>query len=218
MVIRLVLVGLLLAASATTALAGAPYVGASGGANFVHQSDATFSTFYQFSNSGYIDQVRDVTYHTGYAVNAAVGYSFDRFRLEGEFGHKDADIDKVSGYIGSWPELPPLSNLKVDSYMINAYYDFANADIISPFIGGGIGVANVEVKGNRATPYDFDTNFSDIGFGYQIMAGLTGKVAKHINLDLYYRFMGTTFDLQHDRITISPYHSSNILAGLRYSF
>lgn len=216
MVIRFVLIGLLLAAPATTALAGGPYVGASGGVSFVHQSDVTYTEKYAWTSA---DFVGDMTFHTGYAFNAAVGYNFDRFRLEAEYGHKAADANKVSATNSSLWALAPLvnSNLTVDSYMVNAYYDHANAEIVRPFIGGGIGFAKVEMNGN------VDNNFSDTGFGYQVMAGLTGELVKHVNLDLYYRFMGTSFELKKDRYpfsstTISPYHSSNILAGLRYTF
>ena len=88
MKIRILLAGLLFAASAAPAFAAGPYVGVAGGVSLIHDSDVSYP-------GGPTDTV---TYDTGYGFNGSLGYNFDGARLELEYGYKAADVDTYAGH------------------------------------------------------------------------------------------------------------------------
>lgn len=195
---RAILVGLLMMASATTAMAAGPYVTASGGVSIFHDSDVNRS----------FDLSSTAEYNTGYGFNVGAGYNFDPVRVEFEFGYKNAEVDRFttlgfsSGASGS--------DLTTMSYMINAYYDIKNSSPFTPYIGVGLGVINGEIS---------DPGFSsdDTVFGYQVIAGAAYNVNKNFAIDLSYRFHAAASDFSMAGTDVS-YMSSNIVAGLRYQF
>ncbi|MBN8531839.1 MAG: porin family protein [Alphaproteobacteria bacterium] len=105
-------------------------------------------------------------YDTGYGFTAALGYQpsfgnqfFDNTRYELEFGYRSSDIDTVGGATAN-------GDVTSLSYMVNAYYDFRNSSRFTPYLGLGLGMANV----------DFDPGIGandENVFAYQFMLGLT---------------------------------------------
>lgn len=196
MKIRSLLVGLLLVASATSALAAGPYIGAAGGVSIMHDSDVSAPGF-----DG------TVLYDTGYGFNVSAGYDLEPVRVEFEFGYKNADIDtvRVDGQGVSVSD----SDISVMSYMANAYFDIKTQSAFTPYIGAGLGVVNgeIDIEGDK----DDDTVF-----GYQVIAGVAYNMNKNMAIELSYRFQSSS-DLSIDDADVS-YMSSNIMAGLRYNF
>lgn len=186
------------AMSASTSFAAGPYVSASGGVNITHQSDVDVSGLGS----------ADMDYDTGFGLNVAGGYDFGIIRVEGEFGYKNADIDKLSGPGGSVNVTD--SDLTVLSFMANTYYDIKNESAVTPFLGAGIGILNGEIDS------DGDSE-DDTVFGYQLTAGVSFSTSKNLNLDVFYRYQGSATDFSQDDVDIS-YGSSNIMAGFRYTF
>jgi len=199
MKIRVLLAGVLLATSTTSALAAGPYIGAAGGVNIVHDSD--------YQVTGYIGTATG-SYDTGFGFNLSGGYDFDGIRLEGEFGYKNANINKFSGPGGSFKISD--SDITVMSYMINGYYDIKTNSAVSPFIGAGLGIMNGELKEPGA-------KYDDTVFGYQLAVGVAYNINKNINLDIAYRFQGAASDFAKDGVSAS-YMCSNIFGGMRYNF
>lgn len=194
---RALVVMLLLVISATPALAAGPYVGASGGVSMVHDSDIS-----EPGLSG------TVSYDTGFGFNVNVGYDFVPVRVEFEFGYKNADVDQLEFFgIGV-----PITNadLTVMSYMVNAFYDIKTTSAFTPYVGAGIGVVTGELDDSGATA-------DDTVFGYQFIVGAAYNFNKNFALDLSYRFQGAAQDFSLNGSDLS-YMSSNIMAGLRYSF
>jgi len=194
---RALVVMLLLVISATSALAAGPYVGASGGVSMVHDSD--------ISEPGISGTVE---YDTGFGFNVNVGYDFDPVRVEFEFGYKNADVKNVSAFgIGV-----PVNNadLTTLSYMVNAFYDIKTKSAFTPYLGAGIGMINGELDDNGYTA-------DDTVFGYQFIVGAAYNFNKNFALDLSYRFQGAAQDFSLNGSDLS-YMSSNIMAGMRYSF
>ncbi len=195
---KVMLVGLLLVAFATTAMAaGGPYLTASGGVSIFHDSD--------LSEPGLSGTAE---YKTGYGFNVGAGYNFDPVRVEFEFGYKNADVDKLTlfGISASVSD----TNLTTMSFMANAYYDFKNSSPFTPYIGAGIGAIYGEISGGGASG-------DDTVFGYQAIVGGAYNVNKNLAIDLSYRFQGTASDFSLSG-TDTSYMSSNIVAGLRYQF
>ena len=193
-----VLVGLLIATSATTAMAAGPYVGASGGIAIIHDSDVDVTGV----GTG------TMNYNLGGGFNIAGGYNFDPVRVELEFGYKTANIDKISGAGGN--VTMPNSDINVKSYMVNSYYDFKTGNAFTPFVGVGFGILNdeINIQGSKE---------DDTLFGYQFTVGAGFKITPKVNIDVAYRYQGATSDFSKDGVSIS-YGSSNILAGVRYNF
>lgn len=181
---RVLLAALLVAASATTAMAAGPYVGASAGLSIFHDSDV----------SGFSE---DIEYDLGGAVNVSVGYTMDVARAELEFGYRGADIEDSD------------AEATVMSYMLNGYYDFPTGTSFTPFIGAGIGLLDGELENGISV--------DDTVLGYQLTVGAAMKMAPNLNLDISYRYQGAADDFDFEGTDVS-YGSSNILAGIRYSF
>lgn len=198
MKLRTLLAGALLVTAASPAFAAGPYVGAAGGISIYH--DATIEAA-GIGNA-------DVSYDTGYGFNAAAGYDFDGFRVEGEIGYKTADVDKFSA--GGFSVAATDLEQNMTSYMINGYYDIKTNSSVTPFIGAGLGMINGEFKGGGDTT-------DDTKFGYNAIAGVSVAANKNISFDLSYRLQGTfsDFDENGDKI---EYMSSNFYVGMRYKF
>ena len=202
MKIRALLVGVLLVASTTSALAAGPYVGAAGGVSIFHDSDVKDTI-----SSG---QTVTTEYDAGYGFNVSAGYNFEPVRVEFEFGYKAADVDKFSAFGFSVPGAG--SDARVMSYMANVYYDFKTKSPFTPYIGVGLGMLNGEFK-----DVDFGFKEDDTVFGYQFAVGAAYNFNKNVAFDLSYRFQGAASDFEVAGFEI-PYNSSNIMAGLRYNF
>jgi len=198
MKISVMLAGLLLVASTTSALAAGPYVGAAGGVSIVHDGDITVTGL----------GTATAEYDTGYGFNVSAGYAMEPLRFEFEFGYKNADMDKLSGPGGT--ATVQNTDITVLSYMINALYDINIKSPITPYVGAGIGLLNGELN-------DQGTKDDDTEFGYQIILGAAYNVNRNLALDLSYRFQGAPSDFSKNGVSIE-YNSSNIMAGLRYNF
>ena len=197
MKIRALLVGLLLVASTTSALAAGPYIGAVGGMSIVHDSDINELGF-----SGTVE------YDTGFGFNMSAGYNFDPFRAEFEFGYKNADVDRFEAFGFSVPT--DGADLTTMSYMVNGFYDIKTKSAFTPYIGAGLGFIYGEL--------DVDGFSSDdTVFGYQFIVGSAYNVNKNLAIDLSYHFQGAAEDFSVDGTDVS-YMSSNIMAGIRYNF
>jgi outer membrane immunogenic protein len=196
--IRLLLAAVLIAASASSAAAADAYFGLSAGVSIFDDTDFRIPAIGKGTAS----------YDTGYGLNLSGGYSFDRFRVEGEIGYKAAEMKKLS-IAGQKVDITD-TDLTVLSLMINGYYDLKNSTPFTPFIGAGIGpvVGIIDSQGE---------NYHDTVFGYQAMAGVSYNIADGYYVDLSYRFHGIAGDLSVDGMKGS-YHSNNVLVGLRSTF
>lgn len=194
MKIRVLLAGLLLLASTTSAFAAGPYIGAAGGISIVHDSDWDFPG----------TATDTIAYDTGYGFNLSGGYDFGGARLEGEYGYKTADVEDISGFTVTGVDA------SFQSFMVNGYYDFKTNSTATPFIGAGIGLINGELDDNGFV-------FDDTVMGYQLMAGVGFALNRNVALDVSYRLQGAGSDFEEAGDEIS-YMSSNFYAGLRYKF
>ena len=114
-------------------------------------------------------------------------------------------------------------NLTSTTLMANGYYDFKSSSPFTPYLGMGLGAANVEIK-NITGPLGNDLNYSvdDSVFAYQFIAGCSYAINKNIALDISYRYVGAddpSFDdSYYNRVTDFEFASHNFLFGGRYTF
>ena len=222
-----VILALATTALSTPALArdDAWYVGVEGGAMLVEDVNFDIGTT---QNGARVD------HDAGWDVDGAIGYDFGPFRAEAEVGYRQANI---TGYTSSLPT-PVLRangttvNLPAGTYnyaggtssalsfMVNGLLDFGDDDGLQGFVGGGVGVARVEMNLGLNTRQDLIDD-SDTVFAWQALAGIRAPLTDNIDVTLKYRFFnaenvrlvdvsGRNFD--------GRFRSHSILGGITFNF
>ena len=124
----------------------------------------------------------------GMAIVGAGGYAWGPIRLEEEIGWRDNGVDKVStpglGQQNGTGDLAPLS------LMTNVYYDFDTGSKWTPFVGAGIGGADLDARVVEAGTTL--TKSERIGLGYQGIVGLAYRVSDALSIKADYRYLATT--------------------------
>ena len=196
-------------AATQTAYASDWYVNVAGGGNWL--KDDSFaaetngaSTTFAFENDTNI----------GFVLSAAVGMNLDKvmpgLRVEGEIGYRENDVnaswrsetpDTTPTTPSTTPTSPPdtssVGDLGVDggtaryqhntfSIMANVWYDFQVAGL-KPYVGGGIGWADVEVDGVYQGK-TIEQSFSESGFAWQLGGGLHLPIDEKMKLGIGYRY------------------------------
>lgn len=198
---------MMLAVSATAAFAeeGRAYAGMSVGMFIPHDGRLTSNTT---GASG------DMSYDVGFTINGVGGYELGNgLRFEGEIVYKASGTDKLTGNnVG----VKVNSDVWSIGGMANAYYDFRTGTVVTPYIGVGIGFANVNVGTGNVNGFTVYTSSDDTVFAYQAAVGLGFQLNRNLTLDVGYRYYATT-DVKYQLAT-AEFGSSNVTAGLRYRF
>jgi opacity protein-like surface antigen len=93
--------------------------------------------------------------------------------------------------------------------MGNLLVDLPLSERVRPFLGAGMGLANVKIDRG------FDDS-DDTVFAYQAIAGLGFPLTHVTTLDLQYRYFATA-DADFDGTDVE-YQTHNFFAGLRFDF
>jgi OOP family OmpA-OmpF porin len=224
----------------TTADAASTYVSIFGGASFLQNPGLkglshTHSTTYTFVSH----QSVDTGFKTGYVVGANAGIDWGTFRSEIEFAYhsnnsgKHATLRTLYQYapIGgalttvsqSTREVPSDIQLSAYSLMANAWYDFHGFDFagITPYIGGGIGLAQVQINGKLDGINLIEKN--DYTFAWQLGAGASLPISDSVKLFVDYRYFaadGANLKLRpgfHGGDVDADYDAHEVLVGIRYN-
>lgn len=131
----------------------------------------------------------DIETNPGFDVGGAVGFGMGMARFEGEVAYRYNSIDAFSPAPSPGPADGDYSSI---SFMANAYLDIIPSGNISPYIGGGIGAAQISFE-NASTPGFLFFDQDDTVFAGQIMAGVGVSVAPKMTIDAEYRVF-TTLD------------------------
>ena len=118
-----------------------------------------------------------VDFDTGIAFSALFGYKLSNLRLEGELAYQTVEGTSTTNV-----------NADVDIVRFTgaAYYDF-DLFVLRPYLGGGMGVANLAASG------DFEDD--DTGFTWHGEAGLTINLTDQFAILPAYRYEWTDTDL-----------------------
>lgn len=129
----------------------------------------------------------------GFGADGALGYDFGSFRADVEFTYLTArsvfDVDKTQRRENDDKADDTLTVLAATA---NAWYDLDTGTAWSPYIGIGVGAANVQVKlatGEGTEDLHFDGN--GWGFAYQAGVGVALEVLTGFSLVGGYQFFGT---------------------------
>ncbi len=140
---------------------------------------------------------------TGFTVSGAAGIRLDGIGLRGFRGELEGGYTEAtnSNYIG---------NTSVSFGLASIYYDFQTGTPFRPFVGGGVGVGNLDVDG-----------ISDTALAYHGTAGIAFDLGRGFDLELAYRYFGVSgADLRDHGVKLSDgdYNAHQVLVGLRKSF
>ena len=174
-------------------------------------------------------------YNNGVGVYTALGYAFEGgWRSELEFSYRNNDIDQIDpdglGFSG-WPEGTISGDTTSIAIMLNVIRDFDLGGKVTPYIGGGVGFADVDhdivgsvSPGAPTTPMTIAYGPNKRLFAYQGIAGLGYALADDLTLDLSYRFFGTEKENVAGTLNGAPaafavgHHVHQLMAGLRWNF
>jgi opacity protein-like surface antigen len=206
--------------SASISLAAAgPYLTLQGGATWLEDAGI------DYDGVPSSDFSLEAEFDTGFNLGVAAGYDYGPARLEAEVAYRQNDIDKFNGqFEGFGFEGSADGDVSATSLMVNAYWDIPTGSPITPYIGGGVGFANVsvndvelEVFGERFDLADDDDNV----FAYQLAAGIAFDINPNLALDLGYRYFATDDPELEDEFGDdfeTEYDSHNVSLGLRFIF
>ena len=151
----------------------------------------------------------EFTFDTGVGFVGALGSSLQNDgRVEVELGYRKNDFDetKIDG-LGKADIDGDITSL---SLMGNAYYDISTEGSFSPYIGAGLGFANIEADLDDVGDED------DTVFAYQFILGGSFASSETLSVDLQYRYFATD-DPEFDGLD-AEYSTHNVMIGLRRSF
>jgi OOP family OmpA-OmpF porin len=126
-------------------------------------------------------------FDAGYVVSGAIGRQYPMFRGELELLYSQSDFDSIS--VSGLGSAPLDGDTSTFAGMVNAYYDFDTGNMWRPFVGAGLGFANVSVDASiLGIPLVDD---DDSVFAYQFKAGVAYQFDPATDFLIYYRFLGT---------------------------
>jgi outer membrane protein OmpA-like peptidoglycan-associated protein len=105
------------------------------------------------------------------------------------------------------------------SFMVNGLLDFGDDDGLQGFVGGGVGVARVDVQSTFAAPSFLDD--SDTGFAWQALAGVRAPLSDSWDVGLKYRFFNADKVNLVDRLgraVDTRFRSHSLMGSLIYNF
>ena len=199
-IMRNIVIGLAMASTALTTPAmareGQWYIQGDAGAMIVE--DITFDI------NG-VSNGATASHDSGWDAGVAVGHDFGGFRVEAETSYRRAGLEDAAtgteglalnsgslapGGINLFRnEVRPAAGITDTlSFMLNGLVDFGDDDGLQGFVGGGVGVARVDMEGrvNVNGPGLWDD--SDTGLAWQVLAGVRAPVSDRWDVGLKYRF------------------------------
>lgn len=183
-----------------------PYFGINTGFHFLQDAD--------LSGSGIANTVE---FDPGWLVGGAVGYGFGngiRTELEVAFARAGVGSISGSGASGSGGAASALSG------MGNVFYDFDTGTPITPYVGGGLGVARVAYGGVSRVANSRIADQDNV-FAYQGVAGVGYRVNENLGLFADYRYFATTdpaLTTDSGREVDGEYTDHRFVLGFRWSF
>lgn len=198
----LIAITLLSALTALPVLAQSPYLSSQSAAP--QRANDNFPYWYLGLNAqlSYVDDsdvssratgVTEIEYDTGYGLGASLGFrpyirnSFlSNTRYEIEYTYRDVEASSMrAGGVGSSLD----AGLETHSIMANLYYDIDTGTQWTPYIGGGLGMAFLDLDSPTLS-----INDSDELFAYQGMVGVSyaPEALPQTEWGFGYRYFGAT--------------------------
>jgi len=159
----------------------------------------------------------------------ALGYDFNdqynipvRIELDLAFRNDAKAIQDVGG-------AKVENKVRMDTYMLNGYYDFHNTSDFTPYLSAGVGMAHLNLKHAATNSFgpsnDINQSASANNLAWSVGAGVKYSVTSNIAIDASYRYVdggkvdGTEriFDVI-DYTTKAKAASNDLMLGVTYNF
>lgn len=203
------------------------YVSLFGGASWLDEVKTDYS-FDSFPDDEY---QADIGTDVGFIIGGAVGtHLTEDLRVELEVAYSENDVDKITytDFFGDTTVYDAVSGkFGILTFMANLWYDVPLSEELTPYIGGGAGVAIVDADVGYDDFADFDPIFdnSEVAFAFQVGAGLRWHVWENVALDVGYRLRGIDGPNFDSEVTQIPGTSSydadwmwshNVIGGISF--
>ena len=177
-----------------------------------------------------IDADAELGFSSGLTLLGAFGCDYGDYRIEGELGYQNNDVDSFDVSISDindgedFDETIDLDgDITVLSLLVNGYYDIdlGGGVELSPTVGVGVAQVSmddvsVDFEDMQDEVGDLDLDINETTFAYQAGIGLGIPVADNIMLDARYRYFATTdFTML---VVNTNIESHSALLGLRVGF
>jgi opacity protein-like surface antigen len=158
-------------------------------------------------------------FHDGFNVGGRIGYQAGPWRFEGDFAYRGNDTANLQMvFPTNRPGRAAGAERHAVSQLANLIYDMDFGWMVTPHLGGGIGVA--EVTRNLSNMFG-GTHDTVVVFAYQAIAGFRYKINPALAFDVDYRYFattGTNFTSTTADLIKSDYGTHNVVASLTWLF
>ena len=185
------------------------YVKGFGGATWPSDFDTTLT------EDGTQIALPSFDHDTGYTLGVAVGAAVTpNISMEIEYAYRNADFTVTDRDEGDRAD----GDTSANAFMFNALYMFDGmgaTGAVRPYLGGGIGGANVEVS---AGGQDFE---AEMLLAYQLIGGVSYELNPNVSLFAEGRWFQTEsdkFDGPDGESFDGKFETFDLLVGMRYSF
>lgn len=143
----------------------------------------------------------------------ALGYAFGNgIRLEGELSRRQDNADSVGGAAAS-------GDVTVNGILLNAVYDFTQFGSVIPYVGAGIGFADLA---SDASPVGGGAlRSSDTATAWQGFVGAAVPLSRSVAFTAearYFRADGADLPVTTGGTAELDYEATSVLVGLRWNF
>jgi len=128
-----------------------------------------------------------VTYDVGFAAGGQIGYAFGGPRVELEYSYRYNSAHTIGSADG---EVDATGSLRANAFLANFIYDFDTGSRWVPYVGLGLGAANVQANTIRAAGPVSSGSFLDGGsteLAGQVIVGVDFMTSEHVGLFLDFR-------------------------------
>jgi len=125
----------------------------------------------------------EITSNYGVGYSGALGFEFNfGLRTELEYSYRNVDLNKITSTVGS---IDIAGNYTLNTLMGNIGYRHLSSHKLSPYLGGGIGMAwhDAEVGAGISG--------SDSTIAYQLLVGLDYLIGPRSEIGIGYSYLGT---------------------------
>lgn len=166
-----------------------------------------------------------------FLVGTGFGFKFNKFiRADATLDWRRKDFEGAACVVGcgAWLYTNEKAEADVWTGLVNLYFDLGNWSGLTPYVGGGLGVAYVET-GRHETwyPAGFNPVYTTVpgaeswNFAAALMAGVAFEVTDGVKLDAGYRYLWldkaySDYDAVGNRFEYRNLAAHEFRVGLRY--
>lgn len=169
--------------------------------NDAHSADAKV---YVKGDIGYLNPIPKAKVSTGYQKNkkfkstyqASIGAGFvfkEKIRTDLTFSHFGDLKYSSTAPNNSGRLVDEHQKLRVNTLLLSAYYDFLHDQTVSPFVGAGVGIANIRPTTSKAASTGSNAELrkrvqKSTNAAFALSAGANVKIQKNLFLEVGYQY------------------------------